>query len=241
MDSGGFCVLVVLVLTPVVLVLLTSCGAPRGISDVESAPPSVVPTAPSPAAVKRAPAEIQTGETLDVFVMEDDSFSGSYQVRSTGYIIIPKLGRVKVAGLPVSGAEKAVTQELQKNTLTEATVLIDRADLATKPGGSSESAQPARPPGIEIFLAGKVSRPGRYTMTAIANAPPTVHQAILQAGGCTRFAHKRKAHVLRKVADGRLQRIDADLLAIESGLARDIPLAPGDIIVVPEKKVDFGL
>jgi polysaccharide export outer membrane protein len=181
------------------------------------------------------PSGLRPGDVVDVFVMEDEAFNGSYQIRSRGDIIVPKLGRVQIGGLSVASAEKALKRELEKNQLTKATVILDRATIPDE--------SPAAEGGIEteVFLSGKVSHPGRYTITGVAGAAPTVHQAVLQAGGCSRFAYKRKAHILRKSPDGRLARIDTDLLAIESGLAKDIPLSSGDIIVVPEKKVDFGL
>ena len=191
-------------------------------------PAPVVPTVTQPTG-------IQPGERLDVFVMEDDSFSGSYTVRSTGDVIIPKLGRVKVGGLSVTGAEKAIADALKADKLTAATVLVDRPDVAGANVREPEGG------GTEIFLSGKISRPGRYQVFGIANAPPTVHQAILQAGGCSRFAHKEQVHVLRRDSSGVLRRINADLTAIESGRMRDVQLAPGDIIVVPEKMIDLGL
>lgn len=218
----------------VALAWLTGCSkAP--VQTVEQVP---VPAPRQPA--RQAPEGIQPGEKLDVFVMEDDSFSGSYEVRSTGDIIVPKLGRVKVGGMSAAGAEEVLTQKLQQDKLTQATVLVDRPALGRSqdPGGGLLLPELA---GTEIFISGKVSRPGRYSVTGINGAPPTVHQAILQAGGCARFAHQSKVHVLRRGSDGLLRRIDANLLAIESGAARDIPLAPGDIVVVPEKKVDLGL
>lgn len=215
-----------------VLVFVTSCGTPPVKSTLEPVPPIPRPRAPKP-----APTGIQPGETLDVLVMEDDSFNGSYKVRSTGHIIVPQLGRLDVRGKSAGGAEQMLAQILEENQLTKATVIIDRADLGSNAGKPAESP----PPGTQVFLSGKVSRPGRYTMVAVGDSPPTVHQAILQAGGCSRFAYKRKTHVLRRFADGRLRRIDADLIAIESGMAVDVPLLSGDIVVVPEKKVDFGL
>ena len=218
---------------PLLFVLLTGCAdKTTEFRPGSVAPPFVPPAAPTTPA---QPIGIQPGEVLDVFVMEDESFSGSYTVRSTGDIIVPKLGRVKVQSLSAQAVEKELSRVLEKNTLTKATVLVDRAKLVNKP---PESAKPA---GTEVFLSGKVSQPGRYTLTPIGGRPPTVHQAILQAGGCSRFAHKRRAHVLRRASDGRLHRIDADLIAIESGAARDVPLMTGDIVMVPEKKVDFGL
>jgi len=186
-------------------------------------------------AEKSNPDAIRPGELLDVFVMEDDSFSGRYQVRSQGDIIVPKLGRVRVGGMSVASAEASLKRALEKSQLKSPTVILDRAIV---PG--TQEAQAAGS-GVEVFLSGKVVHPGRYTVTGVAESPPTVHQAVLQAGGCSRFAYKRKAHILRKTPDGRLSKIDTDLQAIEDGEASDVPLAPGDIIVVPEKKIDFGI
>lgn len=214
-------------LAPLALALLAGCTTPPA----EQGPVEAV----APVTPKAAPTGIQPGETLDVFVMEDDSFSGSYKVRSTGHIIVPKLGRVKVGGMSASEAERVLTSALQDDKLTKATVLVDRPDLNRGAG------QPDPLGGTEVFLSGKVNRPGRYSVTGIGNAPPTVHQTILQAGGCSRFAHKAKVYVLRRGGDGMLHRINADLLAIENGTAKDVPVVPGDIIVVPEKVVDLGL
>lgn len=189
----------------------------------------IVPPPPAPS----APQGIQPGEKLDVFVMEDDSFSGSYSVRSTGHVIMPKLGRIKVGGLSASGAESAIKDALERDKLTQATVLVDRPDI-----GSSRLPEVG---GVEVFLSGKVARPGRYRIVGVGGAQPTVHQAILQAGGCGRFAHRTQVHILRRKADGTLARINADLEAIEAGQTRDVPLATGDIIMVPEKMIDFGI
>jgi protein involved in polysaccharide export with SLBB domain len=213
--------------------LLPGCGDPALEDDggiIEPGRPVGQPTQGS-----TAPSGIRPGEMIDVFVMEDESFNGSYQVRSRGDIIVPKLGRVMIGGLSVSAAESALKRELEKNQLTEATVILDRASIKGDESVAESSGA------TEVFLSGKVARPGRYTIAGVGGSPPTVHQAVLQAGGCSRFANKKKARILRKSSDGRLIRIDADLLAIESGQSKDIPLATGDIIDVPEKKVDFGL
>lgn len=205
--------------------ILIGCVEPQ--ADTENTYQSVpyVPT--------KAPSGIQAGEKLDVFVMEDDSFSGNYTVRSTGHVIIPKLGRVKVGGLSTSGAESAIATALEEDKLTKASVLVDRPDI--------ESSERPKGLGTEVFLSGKVVRPGRYTITGIGNAPATVHQAVLQAGGCSRFAYKSQVHILRRGSNGVLRRINSDLEAIESGKSPDVPLAQGDIVVVPEKMIDFGL
>lgn len=212
--------------------LLSSCGGDPVEDDGAYVDPAIIGD-PEP----RPPADtIRPGELLDVFVLEDESFGGRYQVRSSGHLILPKLGRVNVGGMSISAAESSVKRSLEKSQLKEATVILDRAI-------TPEAGDPAADGsgGVEVFLTGKIANPGRYTIVGVGNSRPTVHQAILQAGGFSRFAYKKKTHILRRGADGRLARIDADLFAIEAGEARDIPLASGDIIVVPEKAVDFGI
>jgi protein involved in polysaccharide export with SLBB domain len=209
----------------VTLTVFTGCEPPS--SGDDHIP--VIPATPPPS----GPTGIQPGESLDIFVMEDDSFSGTFDVRSTGHVIMPKLGRVKVGGLSAAGAESAIKNALEGNILTQATVLVDRPSVG--------NAQQPQIGGVEIFLSGKVTRPGRYRIVGIGGAQPTVHQAILQAGGCSRFAHRAQTHILRRKKDGTLGRINADLEAIETGRSRDVALATGDIVVVPEKMIDFGL
>ena len=79
-----------------------------------------------------------------------------------------------------------------------------------------------------------------YEVAAVDGRAPTAYQAVLQAGDCIRFAHKKKAHVLRKSGDGRYLRLPADLAAIESGEIEDVVLQSGDTVVVPEKAISFG-
>ncbi len=59
---------------------------------------------PAPAPPKRS---LVPGENLEVFVNEDPSFNGIYQVRRGGYIIMPQVGRIAVAGKSLSAAEAA--------------------------------------------------------------------------------------------------------------------------------------
>ena len=42
---------------------------------------------------------IRPGDTIDLYVLEDERFNGRFPVRQGGHIVIPKVGRVKVGGL----------------------------------------------------------------------------------------------------------------------------------------------
>jgi uncharacterized protein YukE len=51
---------------------------------------------------------ILPGDNLELFVVEDPSFNGRYPVRRGGYIIMPAVGRISVAGKTQQGAETEV-------------------------------------------------------------------------------------------------------------------------------------
>lgn len=82
-----------------------------------------------------------------------------------------------------------------------------------------------------IVVLGQVKNPGTYVfkedMTAI--------QAIASAGGLTELAAANGTRITR-IKDGKKYNIQVPVLAILGGSqkARDIPLEPGDTIVVPE-------
>jgi len=57
---------------------------------------------------------ILPGDDLEVLVVEDASFNGTYKVRRGGYIIVPAVGRVQVAGMTMNDAETAVRKALRR-------------------------------------------------------------------------------------------------------------------------------
>lgn len=175
------------------------------------------------------PSLIQAGESLEVFVMEDASFNGSYKVRERGDIIIPKLGRVQVAGLTAEAAQAKIQQQLQSSQLKVATVIADRVSLA--------SVTPFEEvPKLLVFVTGKVNKPGQH-LVAISNGDTVyAYEAILIAGGVAPFGDEKNSYVLRRGNGGSRIKIPLDIRAIRQGRAEDVPLAAGDMICVPERR-----
>lgn len=173
---------------------------------------------------------LQIGDNLDVFVLEDNTFNGSYPVRGSGDVIIPKLGRVQVAGLSLPMAEQAIKHALESSQLKLATVIVD-------PGQRGGQAQQQRPE-LSVRLAGSVAKKGRVQIAQVGDTPVTAYQAIMDVGGFEAFANKKKAYIIRMTPAGS-QRIDVDLQAIEEGRARDVLLMDGDSLTVPQKVFGF--
>lgn len=173
---------------------------------------------------------LAVGDTLEVFVMEDASFNGTYKVREKGDIILPKLGRVIVQGMNVDQAQRKLQQALEGSQLHKATVIADRIN-------HSPAAVPfEETPKLLVFVTGKVNRPGQHLIAMTNGDTVYAYEAVLIAGGVSQFADEKHAYILRRGANGNREKIPLDLRAIRQGAATDRQLTEGDMICVPERR-----
>lgn len=205
--------------------------------------PQPPPTPPRPLVSRPASGgSIRPGDTLEIFVEEDDAFNGTYPVREQGDIIIPSVGRIQVAGLSIGSAGSRVQTELESRHLKKATVILDRVGRAQVPGEVAAAAQASAPPAapkMTIYLNGKVNRPGQHQIELPKTGHLGVYEAVLIAGGLSNFADPARVHLLRNDAEGKKRKIPVNILNIEKGLEKDPSIGDGDIVVVPEKVFGF--
>ena len=162
---------------------------------------------------------IVPGETLEVFVNEDPSFNGRYQVRRGGYIIMPQVGRIAVAGKTIPGAEAAVKRALQSSQLHHASVLIERVQ-----GADIEN-------GPLIYMHGEFLRNGEYHIPK--NITPTLIKVILTVG-TTDKADLTRVRVMRIAANkGIVEEVNVLKILDGGGLTSDLTLDEGDVITIP--------
>lgn len=163
---------------------------------------------------------ILPGESLEVVVLEDDSFNSVYQVRRGGYIVMPRVGRIYVAGKDLAGAEKAIKEALQQTQIRDGTVMVER------PEGSSSGNGPV------IYLAGEFVRPGAWRIPP--GVSPTVVTTILRSGGVTSSADLTRVRLLRLVGGQPLvEEVNVQAIMDGVGLPSDLALNAGDIIMIP--------
>jgi protein involved in polysaccharide export with SLBB domain len=160
------------------------------------------------------------GENLEVFVNEDPSFNGIYQVRRGGYIIMPQVGRIAVAGKSLSAAEAAVKRALQSSQLQNASVMMER-----KQGADIEN-------GPLIFLSGEFKSPGQWRIPQ--GVTPTLVNVILSSGGVTDKADMTRVRVMRIAANkGVVEEVNVEKILNGGGLTSDLTLGEGDVITIP--------
>ncbi|GEM_PF-601029 len=197
---------------------------------------------PIPKLRRSSSSPIRAGDTLELFVDEDDSFNGKYPVREKGDIIIPSVGRIPVSGLSVVDAGTKIMAALENTSLQQATVMVDRTSMAVE---ESPTVSPAanraasRKPQLTIYMTGKVARPGQHRVPLPDSGSIGVYDAILISGGLSQFGDPQKVHVLRNDSEGKKHKIPVNIRMIENGMAKDPQIGDGDIVVVPEKVFGF--
>ena len=173
---------------------------------------------------------IAVGDRLELFVEEDDSFNGIYSVRENGDVIVPRVGRIKVVDISPSAAERRIASALEGPQLLKATVMVDR--LVSEGRGIGEEVPEQV---TSIYLTGKVEKVGMHRIPSRSGSVLGAYEALLIAGGISRFGDDRKSYILRNGSDGKRHRIPLDIRAISAGEIADIPVQEGDIISVPER------
>ena len=166
---------------------------------------------------------ILPGESVEVYVTEDDTLNGVYSVRQGGYILMPRVGRISIAGLDLSSAEKAIKKALEVNQLKVATVMVERPQAGGSVGVGAERV---------IYLAGEFLHPGAWKIPH--DLSPSVVTTILRSGGLTPQADLTKVNVLRLVGGQSLaEQVNVQSILSGHGLTSDVTLQPGDIVMVP--------
>lgn len=179
-------------------------------------------TAPRPNAAGGAPDATQSqidpnefiigpGDMLDVNVWKNPEFSRQVPVRPDGRVTLPLIGDMVAAG-KTTDKLKVELRESFARYLNEPTVTVIVIQVNS----------------YRIFVQGQVAHPGIYPISGRTTAV----QAIALAGGFTEFAARGRMLILRQTGGGS-QRIPVDYDRIIGGKDNDVPLRPGDTLVVP--------
>ena len=150
------------------------------------------------------------GDTLSITLWGSLNARHELSIDRNGEIMIPKVGPVKVWGMPLDQAKEVVTKAISqyyKNFQINITL------------GKLRS--------IQIFVVGEVEFPGSYPVSSLA----TVVNAISAAGGPTKNGSLRAI----KVSNTGKPAVDIDLynILLNGDRNNDIRLQNGDTIFVP--------
>lgn len=163
------------------------------------------------AATTDAGYKIGPQDVLRIDVWKEPEITRSVPVRPDGKISLPLLNDVQAAGLTAMELANHITVGLKKY-ITNPQVTVTVTEINSR----------------RVYVTGEVNRPGAYPL--LPNM--TALQALTSAGGFTQFSNTKKIYVLRN-ENGKQTKHPFNYKAVLDGKADDIPLQPGDTIVVP--------
>jgi protein involved in polysaccharide export with SLBB domain len=171
--------------------------------------------------------QLEPGDKISFQIVEDQDPPISLIVADSSELDVPYVGRISVAGKTSRQVAEMLKGMLEKDYYYRATVIIG-LDSVNKVRG-------------KIYIWGQVHNQGPIEM--LFNENLTAGQAILRAGGFGDFADKKKVKVVRNPSgtDAAKQVFLINMVdVLESGkIELDLPLQPGDFIIVPSRLVNF--
>ena len=176
--------------------------------------------------------QIQSGDTLQIEVLEDPSLNRSVLVLPNGSITFPFVGNVQAGGLTPGAVQSAITSGIASNFATTPTVFVTVQALrarAPSSGGGSRGT-------IDVYMLGEITSPGEKTI----RRGTTVLQALASTGGFTKFAATKRILLRRtnsRTGEQTVSRINYKAIANGASGGQDVVLADGDVIIVPERRL----
>jgi polysaccharide export outer membrane protein len=166
-----------------------------------------------------AATRIGSGDLIDLSVYDVPELILKVRVDANGMVSLPLIGDMKLEGMTVSEAQKAITDELVRQELVlQPAVSVFIEEYATK--------------GITVY--GEVGTPGIYQLFG----PHRLYDAISAAGGLT----AKSGQIVTILRDGRSDREQVIDLSADGKLdQKNVPVNPGDTIVVSKAGVVYVL
>jgi protein involved in polysaccharide export with SLBB domain/uncharacterized protein involved in exopolysaccharide biosynthesis len=148
-------------------------------------------------------------------------------VTDSGELEVPYIGRFPAENKTCKRLAYELKAALEKDYFYKATVIL-AVDLKTKSRG-------------RVYLNGAVHVPGPQEIPS--DEILTLGKAILRAGGFTDFAERHSVKVTRKTETGTSENktliVDVAQVFDKGKTERDLPLEPGDLILVSERLIRF--
>jgi polysaccharide export outer membrane protein len=180
---------------------------PSNTARTAAAPNGDLPTDRATSQFTLGPADV-----IRVNVWKNTDLSQTVTVGPDGFVSLPLLGDVHVAGMTANQLAQSLSSRLTSYVVS-AQVTVSVVEIRSR----------------QVYVTGQVGKPGGHSLVA----PITVLQLIAQAGGLSTFAN-RKAIIVLRGSSGNIQRLNFNYVAaIRGDNKQNITLQPGDTVVVP--------
>jgi polysaccharide biosynthesis/export protein len=158
--------------------------------------------------------QLRANDEIKVSYHITPDLNATVSVQPDGYIVLPEIGDVRVAGLTVDEATEVITKKAsQRLNAPEVTLTITKFE---KP---------------HFFVGGYVGKPGKFTL----DGPITALQAVQMAEGIKDTGNQKHVILIRPIGDGVGETHVLNLKRSGNGKnTQEFFVEDGDTIVVPE-------
>ncbi len=154
---------------------------------------------------------IGASDLLEISVWGEQNLSRQVSVRIDGFISLPLVGDIEAAGKTPPKLKSDLEARLSKYIKDPRCAIIV-----------------LEPRSKRYYVQGEVARPGQYTL----DQELYLTQIIPIAGGFTQFADKGSIIIIRAEGEKKI-RMEIDYKKILKGKNEDVPIKPGDTIIIP--------
>ncbi|MFX0547408.1 polysaccharide biosynthesis/export family protein [Roseovarius sp. S1116L3] len=177
---------------------------------------------------------IKPGDTLQIEVLEDPNLNRNVLVLPDGSISFPMAGTLRAGGRNVDTVAQTLSQQMADNFAVAPTVAVSVSALA--PRAPAAARAPTGPDLMNVYILGEAASPGRKEVLP----GTTLIQFLAEAGGLSRFAAEKRIQ-LRRVDPATkketVYRFNYRTMGGADSIRATTILAPGDVIVVPERRL----
>jgi polysaccharide export outer membrane protein len=161
---------------------------------------------------------IGPGDTLQVFVWRNPDLTTTVPVRPDGRISVPLIEDLVVTGKTSTQIARDVEQKLQTYVQDPIVTVI----VSNFVGPFTQ----------QVRVVGEATQPQAIPY----RDNMSVLDVMIASGGLTRFAAGNRAVIARNIGNGQTKEIRVRLsdLLKDGDLAANMPMAPGDVLIVPQ-------
>ena len=177
-----------------------------------------LPTLALPPTAGVAPYVVAVGDQLGIKFYKNPELNEDVTVRPDGMISLQLVDDVPAAGRTPTAISADLRQRYSKE-LSEPSISVIIRKME----------------GDRIYVGGEVGRQGVLHLVGGL----TLFQAIQEAGGFTKTAHRKTVILIRRTADGKAIGRSIDVRPVQLGARPedDVLLAASDVIFVPRSKI----
>ncbi len=174
------------------------------------------------------------GDTLQIEVLEDPSLNRSVLVLPDGTISFPFVGSVAASGLSLTDIDNSLTVGLSSQFAAPPNVVVSVGAVAERP--EPVFTGPIAKRTIDVYVTGEINNSARFEV----KPGTTILQIIAEAGGLTPFAAATRIELHR--TDYKSGYAEVYLFSYTGKgegyrISPATKLAPGDVVVVPARKL----